>query len=234
MSERKNYNSIVFLTTLGVYLGLVLAGGAVPSVLAQAALTRDFDIKQEIVLEDDLDKKPDEDLFGESLVELVKTLEELSKNKKFDWDAKSELTIEDLGFSKIDDSPSYMGGGLNVPKAIPVFDKASESIGRKLLRKKADFGLGDFYSDWPERIDFKYSIENKNFDIETRINLKSDAAAHSFGELIASYLSQTASLSKESGVKIIAENTKSKVDGTKVLLVTHLPRASIDALLAEK
>ena len=63
MSNRKNYNSIVFLTTLSVYLGLVLVGGATPSVLAQAATTRDFNIKNEIVVEDDLDKKPDDDII---------------------------------------------------------------------------------------------------------------------------------------------------------------------------
>ena len=60
MSDRRNRNSIVFLTTLGVYLGLVLVG-ATPQVLAQAALTRDFDIRNEIVFEDDLDKKPDDE-----------------------------------------------------------------------------------------------------------------------------------------------------------------------------
>jgi hypothetical protein len=65
MSDRKNYNSIVFLTTLSLYLGLVLAGGATPSVLAQAATTRNFDIKSEIVVEDDLDKKPDDELLAE-------------------------------------------------------------------------------------------------------------------------------------------------------------------------
>src|SRR5215211_7786112 len=65
MSERKNYNSIVFLTTLSVYLGLVLVGGATPSVLAQAATTRNFDIKNEIVVEDDLDKKPDDNEIKE-------------------------------------------------------------------------------------------------------------------------------------------------------------------------
>src|SRR5215213_10130440 len=65
MSNRKNYNSIVFLTTLSVYLGLVLVGGATPSVLAQAATTRDFNIKNEIVVEDDLDKKPDDEANSE-------------------------------------------------------------------------------------------------------------------------------------------------------------------------
>lgn len=59
MSEKKNHNSLIFITTLSVYLGLVLVGSS-PAVLAQAATTRVYDIKSEVVVEDDLDKKPDE------------------------------------------------------------------------------------------------------------------------------------------------------------------------------
>jgi len=233
MSNRKNYNSLVFLTTLSVYLGLVLVGGSTPSVLAQAATTRDFNIKNEIVVEDDLDKKPDEDLFAESLVELVKNLDKLSKSKKFDWEAKSSFTINHLSFSRSDNSPTYEGGGLLNGNATGFFDKAGVAIGRKLFRKKSDFGLGDFYSDYPEAVSFRFLVESKSFNVETQINLKSDEAAQSFAGLIEAYLSQASSFSK-SGAKIIAENTKSKADGTAVLLVTHLPRASIDDLLAKK
>jgi len=60
VSTRKGQNSILFLTTLGVYLGLVLAGGASPQVFAHpAATTRNFDITDEVEFKDDLDKKPD-------------------------------------------------------------------------------------------------------------------------------------------------------------------------------
>ena len=64
MSSRKSQNSILFLATLGVYLGLVLAG-ATPQVLAQAAMTRQFDVKDEIEFKDDLDNKPDQSLIDE-------------------------------------------------------------------------------------------------------------------------------------------------------------------------
>lgn len=58
MNNRKNQNSILVLATLGVYLGLVLAG-ATPQTLAQAAMTRQFDVKDEVEIKDELDKKPD-------------------------------------------------------------------------------------------------------------------------------------------------------------------------------
>lgn len=58
MNNRKNQNSILVLATLGVYLGLVLVG-ATPQVLAQAAMTRQFDVKDEIEVADQLDNDPD-------------------------------------------------------------------------------------------------------------------------------------------------------------------------------
>ncbi len=60
MTNRKNYNSILFLT---VYLGLVLVG-ATPQVLAHAATNSFFDLRNEIEFKDDLDTKPD-DIFSE-------------------------------------------------------------------------------------------------------------------------------------------------------------------------
>jgi hypothetical protein len=60
MTNRKNYNSILFLT---VYLGLVLVG-ATPQVLAHAATNSFFDLRNEIEFKDDLDTKPD-DIFTE-------------------------------------------------------------------------------------------------------------------------------------------------------------------------
>ena len=80
MSNSKNYNSIVFLTTLSVYLGLVLVG-ATPSVLAQqAALAQKFEIQNEIEIEDDLDKKPDDEA------------------DKFDQDSKGGYLMNQMSF----------------------------------------------------------------------------------------------------------------------------------------
>lgn len=68
MDKRKGQNSILFLTTLGVYLGLVLVG-ATPQVLANAATTRNFDIRDEIEFQDKLDKDPDPIANGSALDE---------------------------------------------------------------------------------------------------------------------------------------------------------------------
>lgn len=56
MTNRKNYNSILFLT---VYLGLVLVGGSA-HVFAYAATNSLFDLRNEIEFKEDLDNKPDD------------------------------------------------------------------------------------------------------------------------------------------------------------------------------
>lgn len=51
---------MLFIATLGVYLGLFIAGGAAPQVFAHSATTRGFEISDEVEVKDDLDKKPGE------------------------------------------------------------------------------------------------------------------------------------------------------------------------------
>lgn len=90
--SRKNHNSILFLTTVGVYLGLVLVG-ATPQVLAQAATAKQFTIRETAGNRDDLDKKPGDDSAEDvasgrfDLVEIEKflaALDDLNRRSRFD------------------------------------------------------------------------------------------------------------------------------------------------------
>ena len=92
MNNRKTHNSILVLATLGVYLGLVLAG-ATPQVLASAAMTRQFDVKDEIEVKDDLDTKPDDErspvatsvqIYLEDVEYFLASLGRLKNKGKFD------------------------------------------------------------------------------------------------------------------------------------------------------
>lgn len=56
---KKAHNSLLLLTTLSVYLGLLVVGGAAPQVFAHSATTRVFEITEEIEFKDDLDLDPD-------------------------------------------------------------------------------------------------------------------------------------------------------------------------------
>ena len=93
MTNNRKNNSILFLTTLGVYLGLMLVGGAAPQVFAHGALTRNFELQDEIEVSDDLDKKPDGDVgtlslsiktYLEDVEYFLSALQRLNKSGKFD------------------------------------------------------------------------------------------------------------------------------------------------------
>jgi hypothetical protein len=53
----RNQNSFLAVATLGVYLGLILAG-ATPTVLAQAATAKQFNVKDEVEVTENLERKP--------------------------------------------------------------------------------------------------------------------------------------------------------------------------------
>lgn len=236
MTRGKNYNSIVFLTTLSVYLGLVLVGGATPQVLAQAALTRDFDIKIEAEVKDDLDKKPDEDLFASTVSSLINELDEFSRKGLFDWKSKTEYQIEDLRICESDESPAFMGSGSISRQVDKALDNAGVKIARRLFGKKSDLGLGDLYS---HTIDYKFVLDNGALSIEATVkNINSGDNGKDIQPLVNElngYLNRILSTSQQSRTKekIIAENTKVTSENNQIFVVTRLPRGSIDSLLAK-
>src|SRR6476661_6998152 len=93
MSKTTRQNSVLLIATLGVYFGLVLAGA--PQVLSNAALTRSFDVREEIGLVDELDNKPDQDerrspvtasvqVFVEDVETFLTNLAKLQQSGRFD------------------------------------------------------------------------------------------------------------------------------------------------------
>jgi hypothetical protein len=59
LQNKANHNSVLLLATLGVYIGLLLVGAPTGVIAQPAAMTRNFDISEEIVTQDDLDKDPE-------------------------------------------------------------------------------------------------------------------------------------------------------------------------------
>jgi hypothetical protein len=248
MSNRKNYNSIVFLTTLSVYLGLVLAGGATPSVLAQAALTRDFDIKKEIVVEDDLDKKPDdeekinfagslESYFGE-VENLIKDLKEFHKADKFSLNASK---------FEIDRRLSAACNAAGDPAATSV--SSIKNLGERFLEVDVQNAIAAF-SGWEHLADcLKDEKAEKTFSTGSKLKLLYDSAelkieisapkfSRQRADFLAEQFNQTYSIyridEEKPVVKTIYENTSFNSENNQIFIVTRLPRASIDSLLAEQ
>lgn len=110
MSEKnKKHNSIIFLTTLSVYLSLSLLGAA-PQVLAYAATTRDFDFQTEIEYKDDFDNQPDNETAS-----ATKEKSNQANKNSFDNSAKEVQNFVGKSFS-------------NNLNSSPLFEKDSHSF----------------------------------------------------------------------------------------------------------
>lgn len=247
MSDRKNYNSIVFLTTLSVYLGLVLVGGATPSVLAQAATTRNFDIKNEIVVEDDLDKKPDDDVikfsgatggYFDDLEWLIEDLQKLHQDEKFnlDFDAfhfkESQIAQCDLETirrslitSKVDkiDNKSVASAIVDAANRFENYAFLGDCLPNDELDKKKGV-----------RFELETSYDQAAFKFALSITKESPQKARQLLERFNRAYSIFKPDEEEIIIGKIYENTTFNFENNQVFIVTRLPRAAIDDLLAKK
>jgi hypothetical protein len=251
MSNRKNYNSIVFLTTLSVYLGLVLVGGATPSVLAQAATTRDFNIKSEIVIEDDLDKKPDgaSDLsdqiqhaintqfIARSILTLLDDLEKLKQIEKNGGEQRFE--IECL-YRRFEGFNAYLVDKLEDDgnKQLLTACKAQTLV---VASKFQNVNPLNFYSyddslkAKATNTKVKFLSENGQLSLQITFKQKSlEEAQNLAGFFNQVFDYRSASKELDNYERLIYHNTKAATENNQVFIVTRLPRASIDDLLAEK
>jgi len=203
VSNRKNYNSIFFLT---VYLGLVLVG-ATPQVLAQAAMTRQFDIKTEIVVEDDLDKKPDD--------------ESCQSNADNEFIEHYATTV--VAFLKKNYATQVDNYDVNIN-----FSYSSEDN---------DALISDYFPSLRKDIvidKFNYRLDKK--ELLGKLNLKSKYN-NDISHINKSFLSSLNSLRLNLESKpenTILKNTEVSFENNQVFIVTRLPRGSIDDLLKEK
>jgi hypothetical protein len=225
-TKGKNYNSIVFLTTLSVYLGLVLAGGAgVPQVMAQAALTRHFDIQTEAEIKDDLDKKPDGETALENYEAAVEDLYSLAK----DFSAKHAQELRDGRYEFdcfVDIYPDKSktlacGGGSGIMWS--GFDPPLEKIHQTFAR----------ISEEREQVKVNLILTADEFSLKTSLKQISKEQAERYAGFYGARLSRV-KLRKD-GIPpqaVIYQNTSISFENNQVFIVTRLPRGSIDSLLA--
>jgi hypothetical protein len=243
VSQRNKNNSIIFLTTLSVYLGLVLVGGASSPVLAQAAMTRQFDVKNEIEFNDDLDKNPnDEELkilsysienYFDELKAFIGDLEKLYSIEKFDL-GYDTFTVSARRFT-----PCNFEGD-------PVLRRSeiSEKINNRWLApaiNDAAFNTEgwDFLADCAASDKFKNHKSAKtsaikiNYDeAELVYEISVEKSSPQKAKLLSENLSRTLRLQEidddEIIVKKLYENTSFKSENNQVFVVTRLPRGSLD------
>ncbi len=230
MSNKNKHNSIVFLTTLSVYLGLVLIGA--PPILSQAALTRNFDIQNEIEFKDNLDKKPDgeevensskEDfpaLFAQFLDEVKKSIESgkialpIQKNFRFEAYFNYSEMCNGSGFGSDSSADKYLA-------------KIVEDAFRQKIEPRA-FELADYPR--PSAKNIKLNLEANNTDLSLKISF-GKLNAEQFAKFLNQEFSSSAVSLENALTKQIYENTRATSENNEVFIVTRLPRGSLDELL---
>jgi hypothetical protein len=223
MTTRKNYNSIVFLTTLSVYLGLVLVG-APPAALAQAALTQKLEIKNEAELKDDLDKKPDDE---KALDVYVSTLENLFSLAK-DFSSKNSAKLRGDKYE---------------------FDCFADIFSDKSAQFRCGGGSGLFSSDFTpslqkinqvfahtsgkEQVKVSLILTADEFALKTALNYDLKDFAGQYHNFYDAALSRIKLQRLNNPRIIIYQNTSISFENNQVFIITRLPRASIDEILAK-
>lgn len=244
MTERKPHNSIIVLATLGVYLGLVLVG-ATPQVLAQAAMARTFDVKDEIEFRENLDKKPENDdeerspvaasvqVYLEDIEYFLANLDRLRAKGEFD------LTRDTFHYSQNAYLPCANGNiaGSYTPLR---FDSSSknargpiEYFSRGMVY---GYSLGDclsngaFHATSATDSKFAFSLEKDVFSIQVAVKKDSPQRALALRNELRATLKLYSSTSDNIRNKVI-ESTKFRAENDQIFIVTRLPRAGLASLL---
>lgn len=244
MKSSKTNNSILFLTTLGVYLGLVLVG-ATP-VLGHVATTRHFEISDEIEYKDDLDKKPDDERsplamsignYHADVELLIESLERLQRSGKFNlatdvFEVSQSTALPCVAENKIGSytAESFITANASLRPTL-------EFVGKRLTD---GYAFGDcipserFAGQEATHSRFVLKLDSKKgLTLEITGVKKSPADARIFlGDLQRGWDQFRAAESKPVE-KYVSEGTVLSVTGNKILVVTRLPRAALTKLLAK-
>lgn len=220
MSNKNKHNSIVFLTTLSVYLGLVLVG-ATPQSLAQSSdnkVLNCFNIERNKVVLGDLK-------LTYSFVNLAKDIRKLAGIEKFNSSSDIGSYTKYYNFCNSVSGSSVEGNqwlGL-------AFDEAINVLNNQLLCELSDFSRDD--SLFRYRYLVKYDLNSSDFVITISLQKSSEAKAQQLAENLNNQFTLNSCESTEASIRQIYEKTNATAIKKETLIVTHLPRGSLDELL---
>lgn len=236
MSNSKNYNSIVFLTTLSVYLGLVLVGGT-PSVYAQER-TGKIDLTQDEVFRRVTEKCSKitpriERLFYPN-PPLLNSIDEYV-NALVDLTAHSECTSPD-GFAFI--GKIYFSDGTYLSKNSVQQKPSSKGSWVSGVLSSHIFTISNSlpHGSKSGELYFEIDFELNKSELLCSAKFTQDSAdiAHQTAVLYQNSLQQWQSAKRNTKEKALYENTYISSENNQIFIVTRLPRASIDEFLADK
>ena len=242
MTSRK-HNSILFLTTLGVYLGLVLVGSPTPQVFAHGALTRHFELQDEIEAADDLDKNPDGEAglnlsiktYIEDVEYFLNALQKLARDKKFN---SSHDAFEVTQSTLLPCVPANKDGSYTANTFESNNDSLKPSLERFSKLLTDGYSLADclpqhrFKGQEATSSKFTFKFADSALSVQVSVQKASPELAkklsQDLGQTFAKFTPTPAELVR---LKIV-ENTSFRSSNDQVFVITRLPRAALDPLLA--
>ena len=234
----------MILATIGVYFGLVLVGAS--PVLGHAATTRNFEISDEIEINDDLDRKPDDKpsplamSIGNYYADLelfIESLERLQRNGKFN------LSVDTFELSQSTALPCVAGNnvGSYTAESFVMTNAALRPTLEWIEKRLTDgYAFGDCVPS--ERFDGQEATQSRfalNLDADNGLTLevtglrRSPADANAFLRELTHGWNQFRAQNRKPIEKYVSDGTTLGVSGAKILVVTRLPRAALNTLLAE-
>ncbi len=245
MQKRSTQNSILFLTTLGVYLGLVLVV-ATPQVLAQAATARQFDVKEEIEGRDNLDNKPDDERSPVSasltiyLGDVEYFLASLSNlESKGEFDTKTDTFY-------VSQKSMVPCVGTNIAGSYsPIRFDGTSKLPQSTIKRFSEgmtygYSLGDclpnnqFNGTSAVDSNFSFQLDSKAFSITVTIKKQSSNRALEIKRELESTILLYSAQTNDKVRQSIIRHTNFRAENNQVLVVTNLPRSDLDDLLATK
>ncbi len=204
MTSRKHQNSILVLATLGVYLGLVLVG-ATPQVWAQAAMTQQFDVKDEIEVKDDLDKKP----------------------KKVDDET---VIFDSSGAFFVDECTKFVSGAALRFRGLPLDLHGKMDAPGSDPELTRWFSIHDALVVG----DLKYETSDLGFQLQislTKSSPQADVHAY-FDEIRNVFQARNRTSGERNTSRLTTATTSVSLAGDQIFVTTRLPRAGLNSLLA--
>lgn len=241
MTSRKSQNSILFLTTLGVYLGLVLVG-ATPQILAQAATAKQFSVKDEIEVKDELD--------GDLLLDTSSSLDRFLRDTEgFIVDLREVgYPASVIGYPaeiQIGRTAFFPCVGSNartfrfVDTIVPL---GPDAVWKKITGFSYSFLEGYSLSDCLPSGQFdgkqartthhEFKIDHDGFCVELTLTKASKNEARDlFRSLQVAFKEHDTEDTSQVGM-LLLEYMSFRVNNDQVSITTNLPRAKLDSLLA--
>lgn len=243
MSSKRNQNSLLFLTTLGVYLGLLVVGGAAPQVFAHSATTRNLEINEGIEIRDDLDTNPDDERspvhmslgnYLDDVEQFIVALRGLQQKQLFDpangtFSVGQSTQLPCVAANKV--------GSYTVAEFVTSSESARKTLEWFSKRLTDGYSLGDCLpnariGEETHNSKFDFKLDQNNFTVEVIAKKSSPSNAHLTADDLIRASKQLKVDSADLVRARIYENTTFRSENDQVFILTRLPRADLISLLA--